>query len=79
MNAPYEDKGDGGKDNFYMELQHVFGQFPKYHMTIWFGDFSANVGVMIFWIGIESLHEISNDDDNGVKTLTHKIILFSRV
>jgi hypothetical protein len=32
------------KDSFYKELEHVFDKFPKYHMKILLGDFSAKVG-----------------------------------
>jgi hypothetical protein len=32
------------KDNFYKELEYVFDKFPKYHMEILLGDFSAKVG-----------------------------------
>jgi hypothetical protein len=32
------------KDSFYVELECVFDKFPKYHMKILLGDFSAKVG-----------------------------------
>jgi hypothetical protein len=32
------------KDSFYKELEHLFDKFPKYHMKILLGDFSAKVG-----------------------------------
>jgi len=32
------------KDSFYEELEQVFNQFPKHHMTILLGDFNAKVG-----------------------------------
>jgi hypothetical protein len=32
------------KDIFYKELEHVFYKFPKHHMKILLGDFSAKVG-----------------------------------
>jgi hypothetical protein len=56
------------KDSFYEELERVFDKFPKYHMKILLGDFNAKVGredIFNLTIGIESLHEISND--NGVR------------
>jgi hypothetical protein len=56
------------KDSFYEELERVFDKFPKYHMKILLGDFSAKVGRKDIFkpsIGNESLHEISND--NGVR------------
>jgi hypothetical protein len=32
VHAPTEDKIDDIKDRFYEELEHVFDEFPKYHM-----------------------------------------------
>jgi hypothetical protein len=32
------------KDSFYEELEHVFDKFPKYHMQVLLGAFSAKVG-----------------------------------
>jgi hypothetical protein len=52
------------KDSLYKELERVFNKFPKYHMKILLGDFSAKVGredIFILTIGNESLHEISNE------------------
>jgi hypothetical protein len=68
VHAPTEDKTDEVKDSFYEELEHVFDKFPKYHMKISLGYFSAKVGregIFKPTIGNESLHEISND--NGVR------------
>jgi hypothetical protein len=45
VHAPTEDKIDDMKDRFYKELEHVFDKFPKYHMKILLGDFSAIVGM----------------------------------
>jgi hypothetical protein len=56
------------KDSFYEELERVFDKFPKYHMKILLGDFSAKVGredIFKPTISNESLHKISND--NGVR------------
>jgi hypothetical protein len=56
------------KVRIYKELEHVFDKFPKYHMQILLGDFSAKEGwedIFKPTIGNESLHEISND--NGVR------------
>jgi hypothetical protein len=39
--APTEDKIDDVKGSFNEELEHVFDKFPKYHMNILLGDFSA--------------------------------------
>jgi hypothetical protein len=42
--CPTEDKSDDVKDSFCEELGRVFDKFPKYHMKIRLGDFSAKVG-----------------------------------
>jgi hypothetical protein len=42
--APTEDKDDDIKDSFYKELEQVFDQFPRCHMKILLGNFSAKVG-----------------------------------
>jgi hypothetical protein len=68
VHAPYEDKSDDVKDNFYEELGRVFDQFTRYDMKILLGDFNEKVGredIFKPTIRNESLHEISND--NGVK------------
>jgi hypothetical protein len=39
-----EDKIDDMKDSFFEELECVFRKFPKYHMKILLGDFTAKVG-----------------------------------
>jgi hypothetical protein len=44
VHAPTEDKDDVIKDRFDEELEHVFDQFPRYHIKILLGDFSAKVG-----------------------------------
>jgi hypothetical protein len=44
VHAPTEDKPDDVKDSFYEELERIFDKFPKYHMKILLGDFSATVG-----------------------------------
>jgi hypothetical protein len=74
IHAPTEDKTDDVKGSFYEELEGVFDKFPKYHMKILLGDFSAKVGREDIFkpaIGNESLHEISND--NGVR-LVNRIV-----
>jgi exonuclease III len=68
VHAPTEDKTDDVKDSFYEEVECVFDKFPKYHMEILLGDFSAKVGKEDIFkptIGNESLHEIRNE--NGVR------------
>jgi hypothetical protein len=65
IHAPTEDKIDDVKDGFYNELERVFDKYPKYHMTILLGDFSAKVGredIFKPTIGKERLHKISNDN-----------------
>jgi GTPase SAR1 family protein len=44
VHAQTEDKTDNVKDSFYEVLECVFDKFPKYHMKIPLGDFSAKVG-----------------------------------
>jgi hypothetical protein len=44
VHAPFEDKHDNMKDSFYKEREHVFNQFPKYHIKMLLGDFSIKVG-----------------------------------
>jgi hypothetical protein len=59
VRAPTEDKTDDVKDSFYKEMERVFDKFPKYHMKILFGNFSAKVGkedIFKTTIGNESLH-----------------------
>jgi hypothetical protein len=49
------------KGGFYEKLERIFDKFPKCHMKILFGDFSAKVGMEdIFKLttGNGSLHEI---------------------
>jgi hypothetical protein len=44
MLTPSEEKSDDSKDSFCEELeQGFFLSFPKYHMTVLFGDFNAKV------------------------------------
>jgi hypothetical protein len=59
VHAPTEDKIYDVKDSFYEELECVFDKFPKYHMKVLLGDFSAKVGrenIFKPTIGNESLH-----------------------
>jgi hypothetical protein len=44
IHTPTEDKIDDLKDMFYEELEHVFDNFPKYHMEILLGDSNIKVG-----------------------------------
>jgi hypothetical protein len=70
VRPPTENKIDYLKDRFYKELEHVFDKFPKNHMKIFLGDFSAKVDKEDIFkptIGNESLHEISNE--NGVRVV----------
>jgi hypothetical protein len=67
-------------DSFYEEMEHIFDKFPKYHKKNLLGDFNAKVGredIFKPTIGIESIHEISND--NGVEVVnfaTSKNLVF---
>jgi exonuclease III len=68
VHAPTEDKADDVKDGFYEELERVFDKFPKYHTKIILGDFNAKESREDIFkpaVGIESVHEINND--NGVR------------
>jgi hypothetical protein len=68
--APTEDETDDIKDSFFEELEHVFDKFPKYHMKVLLGDFSAKVcrkAIFKPTVGSKILHEINND--NGVRVL----------
>jgi hypothetical protein len=63
VHAPTEDEIDDIKDRFYEELGRVFDKFPKYHMEILLGDFSAKVGrenIFNPTVGNQTLPEISN-------------------
>jgi hypothetical protein len=66
VTAPTEDKTDVVKVSYYGELEDEFDKFPKYHMKILFGDFSAKVGREPT-TGNVSLHEISNC--NGIRVV----------
>jgi hypothetical protein len=71
VHVPVEDKIDDMKDRLYEELEHVFDKFPKYHMKILLGNFSAKVGREASFkptIGNQSLHEISTNN-NRVRVL----------
>jgi hypothetical protein len=64
VHASTEDKIDDMKNSFYKELECIFNKFPKFHMKILLGDFSAKVDredIFKPTIGDESLHEINND------------------
>jgi exonuclease III len=85
VHALTEDKIDDVRDSFYEELEHVFNTLSKYHMIILLGEFNAKVGKEDIFkpiIGIESLHEISNDNETRVvnfstyKNLTVKNKMF---
>jgi hypothetical protein len=85
VHSPTENKIDAMKESFYNELEHVFYKFPKYHMKILLGDFSAKVGwedIFKTTIGSENLHEINNVNGARVvnfatsKNLTAKIAMF---
>jgi len=44
VHAPSEEKSDKSKHSFYVELEQVLDQFPKYHTKMLLGDFNAKVG-----------------------------------
>jgi hypothetical protein len=43
VHAPTEDNFDDVKNSFYEELERVFDKFPKYHIKILLGNFSAKL------------------------------------
>jgi hypothetical protein len=43
VHAPTEDKDDVIKDSFYEQIEHVFGQLPRYNIKILLGGFYAKV------------------------------------
>ena len=68
LHASSEENSDESRESFYEELEQVFDYFPKYHMKILLGNFNEKVGrenIFKLTIGIESLHQDSND--NGVR------------
>ncbi|XP_018357099.1 PREDICTED: uncharacterized protein LOC108757184 [Trachymyrmex septentrionalis] len=70
VHAPTEDKDGEIKDGFYEELEHLVDQLPNDYMKIVVGDFNAKIGKEDIFrptIGLESLHEESND--NGVRVI----------
>jgi hypothetical protein len=70
VHAPTEDEIDDIQDRFYEEIKQVFDNFPRYHIQNLLGDFHAKVGredIFKPTIGIENLHDISND--NGVRVV----------
>jgi hypothetical protein len=70
VHAPTEDKSVHVKDSLYEKLEHIFDQFLKYHIKIFFGDLNAKVGREDIYnpiIGNESLHTMSND--SGVRVV----------
>jgi len=69
------------EDSFYEALEHIFNEFPKYHMKILLGNFSVKVGREgSQTVNNESLHKISHDDKvRVVKSATSKNIIVKDV
>jgi len=44
VHVPSKEKSDDSEDRFYEELEQASDHFPKYHMKILLGDFTAKVG-----------------------------------
>jgi hypothetical protein len=66
VRAPTMDKIDDMKDRFYEELEHVFNNFPKYHMKMLLRDISAKEGredIFKPTIWNENLHKTSKDNE----------------
>ena len=69
VHAPTEEKNDDSNYSFYEELEQVFDHFPKHHMKILFGYFTAELGREDTFKPTtenESLHQDSDDDGVGV-------------
>jgi hypothetical protein len=82
IHAPTEDKIDDAKDSFYKELECASDKFPKCHIKILLGDFSAKVGsdnIFKQTIGDDSLHQINNDNGVRVVNFLHPIISLAEV
>ena len=70
VHCPTEEKEDDIKNEFYDEFERVYDSFPSDSMKIILGDFNAKIGketVFKSTIGMESLHENSND--KGVRLI----------
>jgi hypothetical protein len=73
VHAPSEEKSDVSNDALYEELEQVFSQPPKYHMTIQLGDLDTKFGTEYIFtptIWSESLHQECN-----VNASIHKMVM----
>jgi hypothetical protein len=65
LHAQSEQKLVDSKDSCHEKLGQVFDHFPKYHMKFVLGDFNVRLereDILKPTIGIESLHQDSNDN-----------------
>jgi hypothetical protein len=70
VHAATEDKCEGTKDSFYVEMERMLDKFSKYHFKLLLGDFTAKVGrehIVKSTIGNERSQETSNC--NGVRAV----------
>jgi hypothetical protein len=49
VHAPNENKNVDKNDGFFEELDHVFDQFPRYHIKILLGDFNEEIDDRIYF------------------------------
>jgi hypothetical protein len=80
VQASTEDKIDDVMDSFYEDIERVFDKFHKYHMKILLGNFNAKISngdISKPTTGIESLHDITND--NRVVNCLHPKISLSKL
>ena len=66
LHALSDEKSNDSIDSFYEELDHVFDNFPKYHMKIMLGDYNAKLERQDIFkptFGNDSLHQDSDDND----------------
>jgi exonuclease III len=56
VHAPTDNNIDDVKSRFHEELEHMFDKFPKYHMNVLLGDFSAKVGIRCHY-PVTGLHD----------------------
>jgi hypothetical protein len=87
VHAPTEDEIDDVTDRFYEELDRVYDKFPKYHMKMLLGNFSAKVGredIFNSTVGNQILTGVSNYNGFRVvnfvtsKNLIFKSTMFTR-
>ena len=70
VHAPSAEKSDNSKDRFYVELEKVSYNFPKYHTKILLGDFNAKVGrENIFKLTTGNVSPYKDNNDNRFRII----------